>query len=123
MNDNQRLPLDRIKALHLSEPVVRNPSRAGERFTENEMEEIRREFALSCASLFPGLHRTEIRHCLITTDTVVANYLDAKRLPTPELLLYLQFEVSLDISGKFRFVNFDICRVNFFFLCTLLSGR
>lgn len=95
--DNQRLPLGRIKSIQTPAPEERNAPRAEERFSEGEMEDIRRAFSLRFASLFPGMNKTEIARRLKTTDTVVGNYTDGKRLPTAELLLQVERTTGVNV--------------------------
>lgn len=118
MNDTEkeilqeRLPLKEILKKQFGEPndspddefETREKPRARERFTPDETEEMLREFSMRFQEAFRGLNPTDIGRRLKTTDATVRPYLEGKRFPIFEFLVYthIQTGVSLDwlILGK-----------------------
>jgi ribosome-binding protein aMBF1 (putative translation factor) len=62
---------------------------ASERFSEDELAEIRRAFARRLKDAFDHASNAEIARKLKTTDNTIKYYTDADRLPAPEMLLQI----------------------------------
>ena len=82
---NDRLPLQYLNA---KSPTFLTD--ADERFTESELETMRREFALRLKSLFPGLTDADIARRLKIAQSTVKNYFDGERLPNPDVLIQIE---------------------------------
>jgi transcriptional regulator with XRE-family HTH domain len=90
---NEKTPIDRLKErLPLDRPVqtsFRVESGSHERFSEVELARIKREFANRMRQAFDHDNNAAIARRCKTTDATIKLYMDAERLPNPEMLLQI----------------------------------
>jgi len=87
-----RLPIDYKGG---SSPLPKEPA---ERFTEDELQNRRRDFSLRFKSLFPGMNDTEIGRQLKTASPVIKNYVDGTRFPNTEMLLEIRRSTRVNLD-------------------------
>lgn len=68
-----------------------------ERFTEEEMSDMLREFAQRFSLIFSGLRDSEIASRLNTTPSVIGNYVKGLRFPTAEMLVRISQVTNVNI--------------------------
>jgi transcriptional regulator with XRE-family HTH domain len=106
MNNKDRLPIEHLKRTSL--PFSDSPGKAGsndsERFSEQEMAEIKKGFAKRLREGFGNASNAEIARRCKTNDTTIKPYADGDRLPIAEMLIQMHRAsgVSLDwlLLGK-----------------------
>lgn len=65
------------------------PPRAAARFSETELSSMRLGVARRIDIAFRGYNQTEIARMCLTTDTAIRNYREARRFPSPEIMLQM----------------------------------
>jgi transcriptional regulator with XRE-family HTH domain len=93
---NDRLPLDRLPSLVHDRGETRRPV-AEERFSEAEMDDIKRGFARRLRTAFDEATNAEIARRCHTTSTTVKLYAEAQRLPIAEMLLQITRVTGINI--------------------------
>lgn len=68
-----------------------------ERFSEAELQERLQQFSVRFAEIFRGLNNAEIARRCKTTDSVIKNYVEAKRFPTVDILLQIQRSTTVNL--------------------------
>lgn len=96
---NERLPLHRTK--QTSPPSSGEDEKprpvAHERFSDEEMEEIKKGFALRLKDIFDHANNSEIARRCKTTDVTIKYYVDGARLPHPEMLLQIHLATGVNL--------------------------
>lgn len=90
---NPRLPIDRLPKHGVS---ASNPTQ--ERFSDEEMEEIKQEFAKRLYEAFNADKASQIAQALNVTDATVSYYVKALRLPIAEMLIQIQKKTGVSLN-------------------------
>lgn len=90
--NEQRIPFPTDKS------GMRSIAESEERFSAEELNERMREFSIRFNDVFRGLSNAEIARRCKTTDSVIKNYIEAKRFPNVELLLQIQRATGVNLN-------------------------
>lgn len=79
-------------------PAERSRPVASERFSDDEMSDIRAGFAKRLREAFDGMSQADIARRCKTTDATIKIYMDGDRLPIAEMLLQIHRVTGINIQ-------------------------
>lgn len=97
MTKNDRLPTDRLLSREESATQTGSPV-AQERFSEEEMKDISRDFAARFQEAFRGLRQVDIARRLLTTEKSAGYYMKGERFPIFEMLLQIHRATGVSMN-------------------------
>ena len=90
---NQRLPLE-----HLSKTSTKTTNLSQERFSDDEMEQIKQDFAKRLYEAFNADKAAHIAQALNVADATVSYYVKAQRLPIAEMLIQIHNKTGISLN-------------------------